>query len=49
MCECIYRMKLDTRAQAKQMIDDYIWFYNHKRLQQRSRMTPLEMRNLALL
>ena len=48
-CECIYRTKLETRTQAKRMIDDYIWFYNHKRLQQRSRMTPLEMRSLALL
>ena len=47
-CECIYRMKPDTRAQAKQMIDDYIWFYNHKRLQQNTRMTPLEKRAMAL-
>ena len=46
--ECIYRTKLETWAQAKRMIDDYIWFYNHKRLQQSSRMTPLEMRNIAL-
>lgn len=46
-CECIYRMKPKTRIQARQMIDDYIWFYNHKRIQVNTRMTPLEKRTLA--
>ena len=25
-CECIYRRKPQTRAQARKMIDEFIWF-----------------------
>ena len=31
--ECIYRHRLDTFAQANVMIDQYIYFYNHERIQ----------------
>ena len=27
-CECIYRRKPQTGAQAKKIIDEFIWFYN---------------------
>ncbi len=47
-CECIYRKKPQTRAQARKMIDEFIWFYNHVRLQTTSGMPPLEMRSLAV-
>lgn len=43
-CECIYQQKPKNFKQAREMIDEYIWFYNNRRLQQRFRMTPLEMR-----
>ena len=46
-CECIYRQKPKNLKQAREMIDEYIWFYNNRRLQQRFRMTPLEMRRSA--
>lgn len=42
--ECIYRQKLKTFNEAKQAIDDYIWFYNNERLQLKTKMTPLERR-----
>ena len=42
--ECIYRHKLKTFSEAKQLIDEYIWFYNHERLQLKTKMTPLEKR-----
>ena len=31
--ECIYRTKIKTFAEARQLIDDYIYFYNHQRIQ----------------
>lgn len=42
--ECIYRNKLKTFSDAKQLIDDYIWFYNNERLQLKTKLTPLEKR-----
>lgn len=42
--ECIYRNKLKTFSEAKQLIDDYIWFYNNERLQLKTKLTPLEKR-----
>ena len=43
--ECIHRVKLQTFAEAQQIIDDYIYFYNNQRLQSKTKLTPLEMRN----
>ena len=43
--ECIYRIKLDTFNQAKQIIDEYIYFYNNQRIQLKTKLTPLEQRN----
>ena len=43
--ECIYRVKLRTFAEAEQVIDEYIHFYNHVRLQSKTKLTPAEFRN----
>ncbi len=43
--ERIHRIKLQTFAEAQQLIDDYIYFYNHQRLQLKTKLTPLEKRN----
>ena len=42
--ECIYRTKLATFADARALIDDYIYFYNHQRIQTKTKLTPMEFR-----
>lgn len=42
--ECIYRHNLKTFDEARQLIDDYIYFYNNERIQLKTRMTPYEKR-----
>ena len=43
--ECIYRSKITSFEEARRMIDDYIYFYNHQRIQLKTRLTPLELRS----
>ena len=43
--ECIYLTKLKTYDEARSLIDEYIYFYNHERLQLKTKLTPLEKRN----
>ena len=43
--ECIYRVKLQTYEEARLLIGEYIHFYNHKRIQLKTKRTPLEMRS----
>ena len=43
--ECIYRTKIKTFSEARQLIDDYIYFYNHQRIQLNTKLTPLELRS----
>ena len=43
--ECIHRAKIKTFAEARQLIDDYIYFYNHQRIQLKTKLTPLELRS----
>ena len=43
--ECIYRTKLQSYEQARLLIDEYIHFYNHQRIQLKTRLTPLELRS----
>jgi len=43
--ECIYRTKIKTFAEARRLIDDYIHFYNHQRIQLITKLTPLELRS----
>ena len=42
--ECIYRAKLKTYEEARLLIDEYIQFYNHERIQLKTKLTPLEKR-----
>jgi putative transposase len=42
--ECIRRHKPKTPEYARQLIDNYIYFYNHERIQQKTKLTPLEKR-----
>ena len=42
--ECIHRMKIPTFEDARTLIDDYIFFYNHQRIQSKTKLTPLELR-----
>lgn len=43
--ECIYRTKIKTFTEARQLIDDYIYFYNNQRIQSKTKLTPLELRS----
>lgn len=47
--ECIYRFKPKTLNDARRMIDDYIYFYNHERIQLKTKQTPLEKRYLFMV
>lgn len=42
--ECIYRHKPKTLEEARQLIDSYIYFYNHERIQLKTKLTPYEKR-----
>jgi len=43
--ECIYRVKLQTYQEARLLIGEYIHFYNHQRIQLKTKLTPLEIRS----
>jgi transposase InsO family protein len=45
--ECIYRHKLSTLDEARELIDEYIDFYNNERIQTKTSLTPLEKRHQA--
>ena len=42
--ECIYRHKPETFEEANKMIDDYICFYNHERIQLKTGLSPFSLR-----
>ena len=42
--ECIYRTKISTFVEANRLIGEYIYFYNHQRIQTKTKLTPLELR-----
>ena len=42
--ECIYRHKPATFAEANEIIDRYIHFYNHERIQLKTGEAPLAQR-----
>ena len=46
--ECIYRTKIATLAEAKERMDDYIFFYNNQRIQSKTKLMPLELRRQYL-
>ena len=43
--ECIHRLKIYSFQQARQLIDDYIYYYNFERFQLKYRLTPFEKRS----
>lgn len=45
--ECLNRLKIQSFEQARQLIDDYIHFYNYERFQLKYRQTPLQKRCLT--
>ena len=45
--ECIYRHKPATFSEADEMIDRYIHFYNHERIQSKTGVAPLTLRHYA--
>lgn len=42
--ECIYRAKPKSIEEARQLIDEYIYFYNYERIQLKTKLTPYEKR-----
>lgn len=42
--ECIHRVRPKTIAEAKELIDEYIYFYNYERIQLKTKLTPYERR-----
>ncbi len=45
--DCIYRHKPATFCEANEMIDRYIDFYNHERIQSKTGVAPLTLRHSA--
>ena len=45
--ECIYRHKPKTFQEANDLIDRYIYFYNHERIQIKTGVAPLTLRHSA--
>ena len=45
--ECIYRHKPASFCEANEMIDRYIHFYNHERIQLKTGVAPLTLRHSA--
>ena len=45
--ECIYRYKPKTFREANDLIDRYIHFYNHERIQNKTGVAPLTLRHSA--
>ena len=45
--ECIYRHKTKTFKEANDLIDRYIHFYNHERIQNKTGVAPLTLRHSA--
>ena len=46
--ECICRQKLKTFQQANDLIDEYIHFYNSERIQTKTGLAPLSLRQASL-
>jgi len=42
--ECVYRVKHQTYEKARLLIGEYIHFYNHQRIQLKTKLTPFEKR-----
>lgn len=42
--ECIHRLTLTNYEEARNVIDEYIYFYNYQRIQTKTKLTPMELR-----
>ena len=42
--ECFYRQKVETIIHAKQLVQEFIHFYNYERIQLKTMLTPFEKR-----
>ena len=45
--ECIYRHNPTSIQEANELIDRYIYFYNHERIQTKTGVAPLSLRHSA--
>ena len=45
--ECIHRHKPNSFLEANELIDKFIWFYNHERIQTKTGVAPLTLRHSA--
>lgn len=45
--ECIDRQKIRTMEEARNLIHEYIFFYNYERIQTKSGLTPFELRSMS--
>ena len=45
--ECIHRHKPNSFQEANELIDKFIWFYNHERIQTKTGVAPLTLRHSA--
>ena len=45
--ECLYRQKIATFQQARELIDEFICFYNQERIQLKTGVAPLTLRHSA--
>ena len=45
--EAIRRIKNPTFNQVKQIVDEYIYFYNYERIQLKTKQTPYQIRCLS--
>ncbi len=45
--ECIYQHKPKTFTEVNDLIDRYIYFYNHERIQNKTGVAPLTLRHSA--
>ncbi len=43
--ECIYRQKIKTFQEARDIIEEFIYFYNHERIQLKTGVAPLTRRH----
>ena len=44
----LYDLSIVAYKTAKRLIDEYIYFYNHERIQLKTKQTPLEKRRLLV-
>ena len=42
--ECINRQKINSFDEAANLVDEFIWFYNHQRIQLKTKLAPFDLR-----